>query len=286
MNTILTITCDRDLRELLLQINSIELFVTPKCIHWVVVESTIMSEAEWLAILSPLYNNHDLRFLIEPAVISTDVSGWRRQQYYKLWISEKIQSEKYLILDSKNHFIEPINDLTQWPIAEGNGLSFPVEYLNDPKLFFSKSHIYQQEIEWMNYIKQWVDSIALPNPKMISLPFTPFVMKTKTARTIIDQFGLDAFTNDTIVPFEVILYDFFMEHSPNPNYVFNSYSFRRSDLALIHSADDFMRLLNEQKLVYGIHRLVKPNFEVYKQIYITWLVNKGFDEKFISRCFN
>ena len=36
-------------------------------------------------------------------------TNWRNQQYFKLFISKFIQSEYYIVLDAKNHFIRDVN---------------------------------------------------------------------------------------------------------------------------------------------------------------------------------
>ena len=126
---LVTITYSQDCGIQMLQSYSVNLMVTAPCNHYVIVEDNKISIEEWHALLSPYYIRHTLHLISGRELLSDEYyindsrikNGWHRQSALKLLIAKKIQSGKYLILDSKNIFIcnQTLND---WPLSEGNGL--------------------------------------------------------------------------------------------------------------------------------------------------------------------
>jgi hypothetical protein len=199
-------------------------------------------------------------------------SGRWRQQIFKFKIATEIQSEFYLILDSKNFFIRP-TDLSKWPIDEGNGCLTDEHHQNDLWL------------PWINDIKK-VTGFAGPDNYWITQ--TPFVCRTSTVRRIlntIDYEGmfLDRKTNENpspSSPSEFLLYGFFAENEPRhyhpkkrPHQTFWKHDGIPSDDTIQEHYN------NPHVLVLGFHRNMLDKFDPKLYEVAKFLESKGFDYK-------
>jgi hypothetical protein len=116
---LLTVTCDRDFELMLLQAESIHLFLTP-CTHWVIINEELVDIEYWKTALSPYYTNHTLKLLtIKDFKPINSKQGWVRQQVLKLRIAEYTDND-YLILDTKFFFVKS-TDLSFWENKIGDG---------------------------------------------------------------------------------------------------------------------------------------------------------------------
>lgn len=115
---LLTVTCDRDFEEMLLQAKSIEKFVSP-CNHYVFVNNTNFNKEFWTESLKPFYKNHELKiFFTDEYFDFSQYQGWVTQQIWKCFAHDWIK-DNYIVLDSKNFFIKPVN-LENWKF-DGSG---------------------------------------------------------------------------------------------------------------------------------------------------------------------
>lgn len=179
LNTIVTITCSRDFEAMKRQARSIDLFITERCTHFVVIEDFNISIDTWRLALQPFYKNHELVLLVADDFNLNlkelrEINGWLVQQLLKFYIVSKINNECYLILDSKNFFIKPIS-LNCWPVVEGNGMSNAI--LPDHK--------------WYDFIKYASDIFNMPIPNIFWPAHTPFVFRTSVVKELINTCQLD-----------------------------------------------------------------------------------------------
>ena len=145
MDHIVTVSCRRDLRQLVQQIESIELFVTKPIVHWVIFTDLNVSpgrQLRWMKLLYPLYRRHilqpvwpeDIRELHNTFTMNwmPDLpngkkpgDGWKIFQPLQFTIYDRIKQD-YLVLNTKNLFVKP-TDLSSWDGQIGCGQLVPVE---------------------------------------------------------------------------------------------------------------------------------------------------------------
>lgn len=121
---IVTVTCKMDMQLMIAQAESISLFVKSPCTHWVIINDPKIDLNLWESVLRKYYKEHTLIFKSYdrntwPA-LDPQWHGYYFQQIFKLLISKDIQDD-YLLLDSKNIFIQPIN-LEDFKDQHGSGL--------------------------------------------------------------------------------------------------------------------------------------------------------------------
>jgi Family of unknown function (DUF6492) len=126
---LVTVTCTRDCGIQLLQSYSLDLMVAKPCVHYIIVEDDRVDIEEWRSLLATYYTRHKLNLIPSKTFLPSEYylndskikNGWHRQIVLKLLVANLIESNRYLILDSKNFFVHQ-QDLQAWPIAEGNGI--------------------------------------------------------------------------------------------------------------------------------------------------------------------
>lgn len=121
---IVTVTCEMDMKLMITQAESISLFVKSPCTHWVIINDPKADLNLWESILRKYYKEHTLILKSYdhstwPA-LNPHYDGYYFQQIFKLLISKDIQDD-YLLLDSKNIFVQPIN-LEDFKDQHGSGL--------------------------------------------------------------------------------------------------------------------------------------------------------------------
>ena len=162
---LLTVTCDRDLEQMILQAESINKFVVNPCRHWVFINEKNPDIEKWRSKLQHFYTRHELIFDVPDGPMHPQ--GWWSQQIYKILMSEKIQDD-YLVLDSKNFFINPTN-IDEFKDKLGHSFKWKV----DDK-FWSKTIIhYCRKLQ------------VEPSFDSIMYPWTPFLIK----QSVIKEFG-------------------------------------------------------------------------------------------------
>lgn len=267
---LLTITCTRDKKQMILQSYSIEKFVLTPCVHWVFIEDTNTSIDEWHEILNVYYKGiHTLKII--KLNVNETVSGWHRQEIGKLEAFQYINDD-YIVFDTKNFFFR--ETYLNWKISEGNGLLSNTDFNN-----------------FDEFIDLCSKMLNLPIPKFFHSQDTPFkfqknvmekIQKINFSELIIES------QRANIMSCEQVVYDFFSntiydescmseeyrkEHVMRFIWWFND-SFRE---------DDFEKIYNSKSEVIGIHR----NFWVIKNEKINligeWLIKEfDFDGKIIK----
>lgn len=165
---LVTVTCSRDLKRTLLHSHSIEKFVVSRCTHWVIIEDNVLSVEQWQNYLAPYYKKHNLKIIANLLPHDTIQDGWQRQQILKFYASNYVQSDTYLILDSKNFFIKSV-DLADWPIQEG---CHSIASTSINSLFYT----------WVTYLTA---TYNLPDIKNHWDSTSPFRVKTNVVKEIL-----------------------------------------------------------------------------------------------------
>jgi hypothetical protein len=199
---LVTVTCTRDKEEMILQSHSLNLFSTNIIKHWVIVEDDQTSIKEWYDLLNHFYTNNELILL--KGHHTTITNGWLKQQLYKLTISQSIETDSYLVLDSLLCLIKPTNFL-EWPIEHGNGE--PVEDYHNNKIYFDRC--------WSTFIQEFTTSNQLPIPKKLYYPLVPFRMKTSLAQKIVLD-NLEKKIEDYNTFSEFLIYAFYANKFDDP----------------------------------------------------------------------
>lgn len=201
---LVTVTCNRDYKHMVLQAESIQMHLEP-CVHWVIVNELNPDKNFWKNSLQPFYTKHKLN-LIFPEYFPTG-RGWIRQQMYKFWIHKFIKDD-YLILDSKNFFIRPCS-LSLWDnfLDEIN-----VVLLNKGDKF--DDGLFELSSLYSNYLK-------IPEVRRTIRIHTPFVFKSMILDTIPNFDNFLEWFSDTVVflkddpsafQSEFFLYSMLVEH--------------------------------------------------------------------------
>jgi hypothetical protein len=153
---ILTVTCNRDFEQMLLQAESINAFVKP-CTHWVVINEPAADVDYWKDRLAPYYKNHALRLTVwdwsawpdtNQMKIDSNYKGYKLQQVIKLMMHSCIQKD-YVCLDSKNFFIAP-TDIKQFTGQIGSGRYVAYSSMTDIKQkhnFEITTAVYSQKLQ-------------------------------------------------------------------------------------------------------------------------------------------
>jgi hypothetical protein len=242
--------------------------VANPCNHYVVVEDDKISMEQWHAMLSPYYTCHRLHLISGTALLSSEYygndsdikNGWHRSAVLKLLIADKIQSKKYLIIDSKNFFVRA-QSLNDWPLTDGNG-------------------IVDRYDSW-----GWteVDVFCLKNniviPEKVYNSSTPFIVDTTIVKEIIKFDILPLFFNKKEWwSSELFLYSIFTQHvgnklksKPAPNVTFwnNERKLDTKTLTDVYSWSNIR--------MFGLHRHVLQLGTNLTE-FIDFLVGLGFNQ--------
>lgn len=186
MKNLVTITCLRDLSQIILQAKSIEMFLNEKE-HWIIINEYTEDKNKWIDILKPLYHKNKLHLLFlddfiplnsELGHVWSKYAGYRRQLYLKFLVFSYLK-EDYLILDSKNFFTMK-TDLEQWKNITGCGNL--IKY-NNPS--------YEQFTDAIDTYEKY---IGVSRKKYYLKPHTPFVFRKNTLTFIATRYdGMDNF---------------------------------------------------------------------------------------------
>jgi hypothetical protein len=198
-------------------------------------------------------------------------SSWRNQQYFKLYISKYIESECYIVLDGKNHFIRVVN-LNDF-MCNGK----PKLYLENPGnmiTYYKNCLSYFKIDDPFNYMFK-----TNKNSHDILLTTTPFVFITKQVLNLINYIQdneniafYDFFMNNKSIT-EFYLYSTYLIFSNNidkhdmvkrDNFVVTIFNNPNDD---INTFDKKKKAITNAKVkVFGLHRVAIKNMDdVYKQ---------------------
>lgn len=267
MKKLVTVTCDRDLNQLILQSHSIDLFVKEKIQHFIFVENTTKSIEDWYKILKPFYSKHDLQLFLQN--VNADMHGWYNQQIIKLNAVNYINDD-YIVLDSKNFFIKPTN--LNYTIPEGSYLLLDSTGWTDK---FSKylKNVYNLSVPTYFYTQQ-----------------TPFFMRKSVVERILTSIDINKLfvdcAKEQIYPSEFLLYGIFSDIKPNKkewnkNYESHTIYFTWWWNYQIEESE-FENIYNSTVDILGIHKNVWFHKNNKIKILCNWLVSKGLNLRYVA----
>jgi hypothetical protein len=212
---IVTVTCDRDIHLALLQAHSINKFLSGSHTHWVIIENSTRAVKDWEDLFCPWYTNHNLRLVQgKDLILCNHLPGYIRQQILKFVISEKINSENYLILDSKDILLRNTS-LDEWGSEEGNNLIYKpfntassIEEILAPEL-----KIYSMFANMTRKI------VGADIPSWFWAPATPFRCKTQNVKALLSSMDVssvfDPYVTNIREVSEFVIYRFFSDFQNN-----------------------------------------------------------------------
>ena len=266
---LVTVTCERDLEQMLLQAESIQKYLDP-CTHWVIINDQTNSKWLWSRRLKKYYTKHRLNILT-PNYIKMIGDDWDKQQAYKLLISKYV-TDDYVVLDSKNFFIKPTN-INEWRNILGSGVK---QKIVNCETWGSTSKLYSEKLN--------KESI----PFCLSLQ-TPFVIKLdyiKKLGNIEDFIQWFDQTSQKIMHSEFLLYSYLVDeyiwkHKKNNNHI----TLWPSDPEL--SRDYLSNIDRSDVKVFGFHRLylekIRDNPNDCIGVINDWLNSHGFKNRISKR---
>ena len=272
-NNLLTVTCTRDLKQMILQAHSIDVFVTTPCTHWVFIDDTDTSEEEWLDLLSPFYTRHTLK-LFYNYLRDFNYHGYFRQQLIKLYAVKLIQAD-YLVLDSKNFFIK--SSTLNWDFVEGNG--------------FIRKDIYKETSGMKDFHYFLKDRLDKDIDSSFYMAHTPFRFRKKILKKLLKEVDITRLFEEAITsrvpPFEFHLYRWFsninLKDYHLPYLVWRN--FATTSLTLWwHSQLD--EVIPDKIEILGMHRNLYFVRDGKLENLISILVKKGLDQKILDDLIN
>mgnify|MGYP001586876735 CR=1 FL=1 len=195
---LLTVVCNRDKDIMLLQAESISLFLEP-CTHYIVINEEVPDINSWKELLQPYYSKHKLIILHYP--LETYIPRWKNGEQHVGWhranvlkfLAYKDIQDDYLILDSKNIFIKNTS-IEDFRGQLGCGLFW--HYIKDME---------EKNAETFQYYTD----VSKKYPKWICGVEMPFLFEKNVLETIED---LDLFSqwysDQPVWPSEPIYYSF------------------------------------------------------------------------------
>ena len=261
---LVTVTCKRDLNQMILQSHSIDKFVTEKCEHHVFIEDNELPLSKWEEILKPFYSKH--RLILHKTDINLNCAGWFKQQIIKIE-AVKVVNDDYLILDSKNFFVKP-TDL-KYDIPEGTWhLNF--DLWTDDFINFLRNE-YKYEVPKYYYTQQ-----------------TPFKIRKEVALKILNSVDMyemfDICTNQKIWPSEFVIYLIFSDLRPNiinwekynANPIYHTWWWNNQ-----LKISEFENIYNSSVEILGLHKNVWYHKNEKMQVLADWLCTKGLNKEYV-----
>jgi len=266
---LVTVTCDRDFRQMLLQAESIQKFLDP-CTHWVIVNEEGADPSKWREALSPYYTNHNLKLLTH-----TDFekymyvnwphrpdnkwkpNGWFTQQIIKLMIHKFCMCD-YLVLDTKCFFIKPTT-LSMWDNITCSGTTFSGDLWQNTSLEYSK----------------YFHTEVLPKYSM----GPPFRMEYNVLNTFLfweDIGNILYFTDNTSVlsPSEFIFYSYLEKLLDKKQVLFDE---SKQWIVMNTAQMDKASLYTTEDYIFGLHWTI---ISEVKDDINPWLTHLGFKFQF------
>jgi hypothetical protein len=111
--SIVTVVFEGDVELMYLQARSMNLYCDPSLIEEIIVVDnfTAPKPKRWEEKLLQFYGRMATKVRIVPATNITDthgIPGWFSQQALKLAVARIVKTDRYVILDAKNHLIKPL----------------------------------------------------------------------------------------------------------------------------------------------------------------------------------
>jgi hypothetical protein len=270
---------------MLLQAQSIDKFLLDRSTHWVVIQNSDKPIQEWVDALSPYYKRHcQLRFFdsrsykktLSEHLLNPRHTAWIDQQLLKLLVVDRIDSDSYLVLDSKNMFIKPTK-LFECPQYEGNGSNVEEEW--------------EKEV-WDSWIEFLENVLGKQRPASYWKPHTPFRLKTSVVKEILKdnprlELLFDHVHNNIPVHkpvSEFILYRFYSNNDSKTTSNPFSFNFWGEN----ETVTDFTECLNNADIkILGFHRhfICHQTDDCISEIQKK-LIDLGFDSYLINQVFD
>ena len=256
-----TVTCSTDFDAMLLQASSLE-FVIDNITHFVIIQDSKIELEQWQSALSPYYTRHTLILIQNDLVLKCD--GWRQQQILKLEIAKKVNTESYLVLDSKNFFIKPFN-ISDWDIEHGNGSLF----------FYVKNN--KERLDVDIFLEKASVKYNKTIPKLQIDYMTPYKLNTGIVNTIIDTDYQSLFFEYEL-PSEFALYNMFLSSSEIIK------SNKSKNRLVLNYFKALPTEIHKTTFVLGIHRrlIIEENKNTLNNL-IEVLSSKGLDKQLLSK---
>lgn len=277
---IVTVVQLDDIHQVMFQAHSIETFIVDPITHWIIVQDRSNLDI-WKEKLQDLYKRHQLKIIPTLLPVSEDNrddgsrDGYRNQMILKLMSVNLFDSERYIVLDSKNFFIKE-QSLNDWPTLDGRPV---IERVDHETLFR----------------QQWLDAVAdylgINRVKYGYEILTPFVMTSDIAKKCC-EYDLILLFNEMakkyryweseFLFYSMIAYNFFGKLSKQEESVASDYS--RADTYYLTTIDIDKDKLNEiidrpMNLAIGLHRdVVAKLTDENKKLLTEWFVSKGLDQ--------
>ena len=277
MRNIVTVTCERDYKFLILQAKSIQKYVK-ECVHWIIINDIDTHRVDWESVLSPYYDNknHILKIVYhDPKYWSLIHNGWVIQQILKLEAVNYVQDD-YLLLDTKNFFTVP-TDLSTWN-KHGCGVLI--------------SNVINKSVYnlWLDVNQLYANHLQMPVLEIYYAPETPYFIKQEIVKDAISQpnFAEWFVENSYTLPgaSEFIYYSYFLKKH---GHLFK-WGRRHHCLWPEHTEDKIDSWFEETNFrimeITGIHRiwLEKSSLED-KQKVLNWLEKLGLKDDETSKLF-
>ena len=172
MKNLVTVTCERDFIQMVLQAESIQKYLE-SCNHYVIVNDKNPNIKLWTARLNSYYTNHKLTIIKQQDLFDNylNYNGYESQQVCKFEIAKVIR-EDYLLLDSKNFFIKPTS-LDEWDNLIGTGAiearkNLTAEYSD----YLMSAGVVNND--WAKYVDLYAEKLNIPVPDYYLANSTPF----------------------------------------------------------------------------------------------------------------
>lgn len=240
------------------------MFISEQCIHWVIIEDDLIPIDTWKKELEPFYSKHVLKLVHYSELILNFrfSSGWVRQQVLKFKISQHIENNSYIILDSKDFFVKSIC-LKDWPIDEGNGI-----------LYATKN-----ELQWESWIETVRRKLSVPIPDIFWAPETPFRFKTSVYNKLSKLINIERLFLKVENPSEFLLYRFL---SPETKIKFHRLVYRCFPGDKIPTKEELeLEYKNNQILLFSFHKKFIVDCATLFDPIIFWLLEIGFQKNVI-----
>ena len=256
-----TVTCSTDFDAMLLQSSSLE-FVIDNITHFVIIQDDKIELEQWKSSLSPYYTRHTLVLIQNDLTLRCD--GWRQQQILKLEIAKKVNTESYLVLDSKNFFIKPFN-ISDWDVEHGNGSLF----------FYVKNN--KERLDVDIFLEKASVKYNKTIPKLHINYMTPYKLNTAIVNTIIDTDYRTLFFEYEL-PSEFALYNMFLPNSEIIKCI------KGKNQLVLNYFNSLPTEIYKTTFVLGIHRrlIIEENKNTLNNL-IEVLSSKGLDKQLLSK---
>lgn len=264
---LVTVTCNRDFKQMLLQAKSVQKFLKPGTKHWVFIneEESSMYDIDWNFHLSPYYENHTLNVIYcDPSYWQLKYNGWVIQQVHKLQAVNFVDND-YLLLDSKNFFTVP-TDLDTWT-HEGCGI------LISEKINFEVWNL------WNSTSTSYSKELNVPLINIYYAAETPFLIRKNVAKAAVARDNFAEWfirCSDHTDASEFIYYSYFL-HQAGGKF---DYVRRHHSIWPEHAKQSITAWFKEEdhKLmeISGIHRTwLTRATQKDKQRVVKWLTKLG-----------